>query len=318
MPLTIRQDGSVVGGQPNTVVAQWWNDYHDLLTGLMTDQDVTLSTDLILKPMAALPAAPTAAAQAGTGLGIGVYQYAIVFTKAGQAGYSGLGTSVSVTTTSGNQAVGLSSIPLGPAGTSGRLIYRTQVGGSSFYYVATLGNNTATTYVDTTPDASLASPPNPQAFGGALVVNNAGGVSQAILFNDGHLESFISSAAMVATQKSAYMWRGTAGTAFVGIFDISPSDAGQKHWMLAYNGGDQHIQFQNVTDGIDALDIDTGGNILVHGSLTVAGVASSAEIFQQGSPIALTGSHSAGQIAVSYGAGVPASLGSNEIYFQIS
>ena len=336
MPLKIQQDGSQVGGQPNTVLAAWWNDYHDLLTGVMTDQDVTLSTDLILKPMGAIPTAPTAVAQAGAGLGIGAYQYLIVFAKAGQAGYSGLGASASVTTTSGNQAVGLSNIAIGPAGTSGRLIYRTKVGGSTFYYVATISDNTTTTYVDTAADTSLTVPPNAASFGGTLLVSDSTGTTQAILFNDGHMESFVPGATLVNTQKSVWQWRGTAGTDFVGVFDINPSDAGQKHWMIAYNGGDQHLQIQQVTDNIDVVDFDTSGNaffthdihatnnvyavtVSASGSVTSSGgMSAGSTIFQQGSSIALTGSHSAAQIALSYGGGPPSTLGSNEIYFQIS
>lgn len=42
MPLKVRYDGSFVGGQPNNATASWWNDFHDLLTGVMTDQPVTL------------------------------------------------------------------------------------------------------------------------------------------------------------------------------------------------------------------------------------------------------------------------------------
>lgn len=40
MPLTLRQNGSQ---SANLVTAQWWNDYYNLLTGLMNDQPVTLS-----------------------------------------------------------------------------------------------------------------------------------------------------------------------------------------------------------------------------------------------------------------------------------
>lgn len=250
MPLKIQQDGSVVGGQPNTVLAAWWNDYHDLLTGVMTDQDVTLATDLVLKPMSAVPTAPTAAAQAGTGLGIGVYQYAVLFGKAGQAGFSGLGAAVSVTTTSGNQAVGLSNIPLGPAGTNDRLLYRTTVGGSTFGYLGHLGNNTATTFVDTTPDGSLGGAPSESNFGGCLVIVTSSGTVKTQLFSDG-------------------------GATF-------------------------------------------SGTVTVGALSSTGGIAAGSTIFQQGSPVALTGSHGAGQVALSYGSGVPATLGSNEIYFQIS
>jgi hypothetical protein len=72
---------------------------------------------------------------------------------------------VSVTTTSNNQNVNLTNIPLAPSSTIlpgiatnnviGRNIYRTQVGGSTFYLLATLQDNTSTTLTDSTADASL-------------------------------------------------------------------------------------------------------------------------------------------------------------------
>lgn len=48
MPLTVRFDGSFVGGQPNNATASWWNDFHALLTGGMTDQPVTLGNTLTI------------------------------------------------------------------------------------------------------------------------------------------------------------------------------------------------------------------------------------------------------------------------------
>lgn len=306
MPLTIQQDGSTVGGQPNTVVAKWWNDYHDLLTGAMTDQDVTLSTDLILKPMSALPAAPTANAQAGTGLGIGVYQYAIVFAKVGQLGFSGLGATTSVTTASGNQAVGLSNIPLGPAGTSGRLVYRTKVGGSTFFYVASIGNNTATTYIDTTADTSLTALPNPAGFGGTLVIQDATGTTQTTLFSDGSA----SIGGSFSANAGGYIHAASAGADdALFLYDRSDTYGGVFGWGQSGGG----LYFYDTVHGGYVFSGGTKAGITFTGS-----VAAGATISQQGSPVALTGSHSAAQIEVSYGSGVPATLGSNEIYFQIS
>lgn len=58
------------------------------------------------------------------------------------------------TTTIGGQ-VSLFTIPTGPTGTTGRKVYRTQVGGSSYFYHSTLPNNTTVALTDNTPDASL-------------------------------------------------------------------------------------------------------------------------------------------------------------------
>jgi hypothetical protein len=111
---------------------------------------------------AAPAAAPTATAQAGAGLGSGAYQYAVTFLS--QGGETTPSPVAVVTTTAGNQQVKLSSIPLGPAPNSAvqptvqvlaRVIYRSQAGGSALYYLATINDNTTTSYTDTAPDSAL-------------------------------------------------------------------------------------------------------------------------------------------------------------------
>jgi hypothetical protein len=63
------------------------------------------------------------------------------------------------TTTITAKQVQVSGIAAGPAGVTGRKIYRTAVGGSALKFLATLANNTTTTYTDATPDASLGAAP---------------------------------------------------------------------------------------------------------------------------------------------------------------
>jgi hypothetical protein len=53
------------------------------------------------------------------------------------------------------RTVSLSAIPVGPAATTSRRLYRTAAGGSQLQLLTTLANNTATTYTDTTTDAGL-------------------------------------------------------------------------------------------------------------------------------------------------------------------
>jgi hypothetical protein len=187
MALTVRVDGSVVGGQPNTATAAWWNDYHDLLTGAMTDQDLAPKADLLLAPIGAAPtAAPSATSAAGTGLGVGIYLYAVSFVKQGQFGESLPSPTASVTTTTGNQHVALSSLPLGPTGTTARRLYRTTVGGSQLKLLTTLANNTATTYTDTASDGSLgANAPGQSSFGGRLLIKDASGTVNAFILPNG-------------------------------------------------------------------------------------------------------------------------------------
>jgi hypothetical protein len=60
-----------------------------------------------------------------------------------------------VTTDASNRKVTLSNIPLGPAGTVDRKIYRTEGGGTSYKLVATISDNSTQTYLDDIDDGSL-------------------------------------------------------------------------------------------------------------------------------------------------------------------
>lgn len=112
---------------------------------------------------------PNASPAAGTALGIGAYQYAV--TLLAEGGETTPSPATTVTTTSNNQNVALSSISLGPTTTSvpniatnsviGRNLYRTQIGGTTFYLLATLSDNTTTTFSDSTPDSALTGRPQP-------------------------------------------------------------------------------------------------------------------------------------------------------------
>jgi hypothetical protein len=53
------------------------------------------------------------------------------------------------------RTVALTNIPIGSAAVTSRKVYRTAAGGSQLKLLATIANNTATTYTDTTADASL-------------------------------------------------------------------------------------------------------------------------------------------------------------------
>lgn len=96
-------------------------------------------------------------ATAGLGLNVGTYYYRVTFYNAlGQT--SPNSTALSVVTTSGNQQVALSNIPISTDQTVvGRKIYRSRVTDGSSYggLLTTLADNTTSTYIDTTPDTSI-------------------------------------------------------------------------------------------------------------------------------------------------------------------
>jgi len=99
------------------------------------------------------PNAPTAAINATAGNLNGMYEYVVTFlTAAGETLQSPDSAPVSPV----NQQVNLTNIPLGGTGTTSRKIYRDKDGAGVYRMVATLANNTATTYTDNITDAVVA------------------------------------------------------------------------------------------------------------------------------------------------------------------
>jgi hypothetical protein len=181
MPLTLRTNGNA---SSNIIQASWFNDYYNLLTGQMYDQAVTLRPNLLLKSSMLSPAAITSATAAtGTGLGIGSYQY--VYTVTGPDGHESLpSAAISATTTSGNQQVQVT-IPSQPTGAGGVNLYRTKVGGSTFYLIpGAIGLSAGgVTYTDQTADTSLntsVKPPIEPRYNGALILQNGVGSPPAL------------------------------------------------------------------------------------------------------------------------------------------
>lgn len=194
MALSLKTNGS---SSPNIITSTWFNDFYNLFTGSMQDQLVTFKNNLVMQAIGAAPSsAPTLALASGTTLGIGAYRYYVTFLSTnGESGVSPVGT---ITTTTGNQKVNLSAIPTGPTGTTGRNIYRSDVAsGPPYYFLATLADNTTTTYSDTTSDSTLNTHallggfaqmsnlhPN---FGGGLNIQDSSNNKNIQLFTDGAL-----------------------------------------------------------------------------------------------------------------------------------
>lgn len=97
----------------------------------------------------------TAAITTGTALEVGAYKYVYTYYNPINGVRTPPSTAVSITTTTGNEAVNLTVIApsTDPQGIQIE-IWRTVVAGSTYYKVATI-TNVNTTYADTTPDASL-------------------------------------------------------------------------------------------------------------------------------------------------------------------
>ncbi len=113
----------------------------------------------------------TATIAAGTGLGLGTYQYVVTFLA--QSGETTPSPVASAITSSGNQQVNLANIPIAPSSPSipgvatntviGRNIYRTSANGTALSLLATIPDNTTTSWTDMQPDSFLANKPQPPA-----------------------------------------------------------------------------------------------------------------------------------------------------------
>jgi uncharacterized phiE125 gp8 family phage protein len=86
----------------------------------------------------------------------GAHRYRCTFVTAdGETDGGDISAVVTVVDKTTNGKVSLSGIPLGGSFVTSRKLYRTAAGGSTYFLLATLANNTATTYSDNIADASL-------------------------------------------------------------------------------------------------------------------------------------------------------------------
>lgn len=105
------------------------------------------------------PTAPTVAladpAVAGN-VDNGAHRYRVTFVTAdGETDGGTISAAVTVADKAVNGKVELTAIPLGGSAVTSRKIYRTIAGGANYLLLATISNNTATTYTDNIADSSL-------------------------------------------------------------------------------------------------------------------------------------------------------------------
>ena len=127
-------------------------DVHGSTSSDIVSSQIGYNIDLLDNP----PAIDSYTLSSGTSLSVGTYHYRVVYVT--NIGETGAGGNLSVTTTAGNTTVNLSGIPTSSdARVTARKLYRTKVGATSDnqYFLATINDNTTTTYVDNTPDSSL-------------------------------------------------------------------------------------------------------------------------------------------------------------------
>ena len=104
---------------------------------------------------------PKCTAVLGSGAGSlsnGAYSYKITFvTASGESTGGTVSDTVTVIAYGTNGKINLSNIPLGLSACTARKIYRTKAGGTTYYLVTTITDNTTTSYIDNTADSALTS-----------------------------------------------------------------------------------------------------------------------------------------------------------------
>jgi hypothetical protein len=149
--------------------------------GMIPDNTTTTFTDYSVDVELA-PSAPTGAQVASTPGNVDVGNHLYAVTLVNQQGEGALGTASGTVTVSavsgGNGQVALTSVPVGAAntGTIARRVYRTLAGGSIYYFVGQINDNTTTTFTDNVSDVvaqyqvtgpTAPGDPAPPALGGA-------------------------------------------------------------------------------------------------------------------------------------------------------
>jgi uncharacterized phiE125 gp8 family phage protein len=133
--------------------------YSQPATEPLTIAEVTAHLRLDSSNQEPAPIAPTVAlvspAAAGN-VNTGVHRYLCTFvTASGETQAGDISDAVTVTDSAINGKVQLTAIPLGSSLVTSRKIFRTIAGGSQYLLLATLADNTTTTYLDNIADASL-------------------------------------------------------------------------------------------------------------------------------------------------------------------
>lgn len=100
--------------------------------------------------------APIIVASSVTGsMGAGNYSYKVTFV--GLSGETVASVASSTVNPSPSTSMALSNIPIGSVAVTARKLYRTAAGGSVYFLLATISDNTTTSYIDSAADASITS-----------------------------------------------------------------------------------------------------------------------------------------------------------------
>lgn len=170
-------------------------------------------------------AAALASTPAAGNVDDGAHMYAVVFYNAVGNGPQSAPVTVTVADHTVNGQVTVT-LPLGPTGTTGRKLYRTAAAGAALLLLATVANNTATSYTDNTADSGLGAGIGTANVAGATVLGStvklsvpaATAADQSLL--DTPLDGTLASGAEVIWPPCMYTVRALTGASTGAITNL--------------------------------------------------------------------------------------------------
>lgn len=203
----------------------------DSLQGLVSDDGIQA------------PAAPPTAAVGAAGVLTGAYYYSVTFVTAlGEtAPWAGTATVVNPSA----QQVNLTNIPVGPAGTTARRIYRTPatpVDPKDYRFLAEISDNTTTTYTDNIADGSLGNPANWGAanrgkFKDAAGVRFAAFSDQSTALGQGTFNANTGYASTAIGYQSQYSVTSGRRNVSVGTYSLTGVTSGYQNTAIGVHSG---------------------------------------------------------------------------------
>ncbi len=131
---------------------------------------------------------------------------------------AGLGANVPTANTATANQVAVSSIPIGAAAVTSRKLYRTAAAGSQLKLLATIADNTTTTYTDTTADAGLgANVPTADSSGLTQPSGNVPAQSTSLIVAGTGAFSAAGGWAVIGNGAQVIRYTGLSATALTGI-----------------------------------------------------------------------------------------------------
>lgn len=149
------------------------------------------------------------------GLGNGTYRYGMTFVTG--FGETDMSTALSIAAVPASGSVQLTAIQVGSDNIIARRLYRTAVGGSTYFLLAELDKNTTTSYIDVATDASLSATqaPTSNTAHSLQTVNGLVGFSKPLLHSvsDGLVARAGGGQALATVLPSEYNLIATTATA---------------------------------------------------------------------------------------------------------